>query len=139
MKRESIPDHVIKMMSKSDRKELKLITSDEAQAAYVAKSEKDLQTQISQFLRVNGIWFYNARMDKKTTARKGCPDYLLAWGYQPVAIEVKFGKGKLSEDQVKTHNEMLKNGWRVHTVNSLEQLKQILDALEQEHLQHIKF
>lgn len=135
----SIPENILRRMSVKDRKELGVQTAEEAQATFIARNERELQNQISQFLRMKGIWFYNARMDRATTAAKGVPDYLLAWGYQPVAMEVKFGNGKLSTEQMATHNAMLKNGWRVYIVRSVEDVKIILDSLEREHEKSIKF
>lgn len=141
MKPEHLTDQIKALMTPDARKSLGKhgMTTDEAKAAFVAKSERDLQKQIASLLSVKGIWFCQSRMDKATTQRKGVPDFLLAWGYQPVAFEVKFGNGQLTKEQLSTQAQMCRNGWRFHVVRSLEDVKVILDTLEREHEESIRF
>jgi hypothetical protein len=135
----NLPDNILTKMSAADRRKLGVQTSEEAQAAFVAKNEKQLQNAIASLLNLRGIWFCRSRMDRATTQQKGVPDFLLAAGYRPVALEVKFGKGQLSVEQMTTHNAMLRNGWRVHVVRELSEAREILDALDKEHEDSIKF
>lgn len=139
MRTSEITDNIISKMSPADRKRLNVQSAEEAQAKFIAKSERELQNAIANLLSLRGIWFCRSRMDRATTQAKGVPDFLLAAGYLPVALEVKYGNGHLSVEQMATHNAMLRNGWRVHVVRELGEVKEILDALEQEHTESIRY
>lgn len=137
MKSSELPNHILQKMSPKDRKDLGLLTSEEAIAKFEAKSERDLHKQISNFLSLRGIWFVHSRTDRPTTQSKGVPDYIFVASYIPVGMEVKFGKGKLTPEQTSTLNAMTSNGWRTYTVRSVPELKEILDGLEREHFESI--
>ncbi len=128
MKATELPDTMLKMMSAKDRDALGVQTAEEAMAKFVARNERELQVCIGNLLRLRGIWFYCARTDKRTTTAKGCPDFLFAANCHPIAWEVKHGKGKLSADQERTRDAMIKNGWEWHLVTSVQQAKELLDA-----------
>ena len=81
-------------------------------------SEKELQRQISQLLRLKGIWFSWSRTDKATRGVVGTPDFLFAIKSQPVAFECKVGNGKLSDDQERVKLQMEQNGWYYFVVRS---------------------
>lgn len=131
-----LPDNILRRMSPQDRKPMGKagMTSDEALTKAIARSERDLQGQISNWLNLKGIWFYNARMDKKTTAKVGTPDFLLCFTEmvgstefrRPTALEVKFGNGRLSIEQEQTKRRMEANGWRYHVVRSLIEVIEIV-------------
>lgn len=127
MKPSEIPDHVLKLMSKSARKEMKLQTSEEAQAAFCARSEKELQKQIAGLLTQRGIWFDTDAMSKRRTGTRGSPDFLFSLRGAATAFEAKFGNGKLSADQATAHARMRNNGWRVHVIHSLNEARDILN------------
>lgn len=110
------------------------MTSDEALTKAIARSERDLQGQIANWLNLKGIWFSQSRMDKKTTTRVGTPDFLLCFTEmvgtvefrRPTALEVKFGTGSLSIEQEQTKRRMEANGWRYHVVRSLVEVTEIV-------------
>lgn len=131
MKLSDINDNMRRCMSKSARLAIGAhgLTAEEASAKWAAKSEKQLQQQIVALLRLRGIWFDCDAMHVKRTGTKGAPDFLLALNGQAVAIEAKFAKGLLSDDQEKAHCAMRLNGWRVHVVRSLDEVRAILDRL----------
>lgn len=72
-----LPDNILKRMSPQDRpKGPAGMTAEECAAKSTAKAEKELQQQIRALLDRLGIWYHWSRMDKKTTCRKGTPDFL---------------------------------------------------------------
>lgn len=88
--------------------------------------ESQLQKQIADILRIKGIAFCKARFDRRSNITAGWPDLTFAIKDSsgrgiPIAFEVKVDKNKLSEDQILCHAEMIKNGWKVFCVRSLEQ------------------
>lgn len=118
-----LPSHILEKMDPSQRAKLGKagITAAEAQAKFVARSERDIQSQICNWLNLQGIAFYRAAMNKKTTGRVGWPDFTFAVSGFACALEVKFGPGKLRPEQESTITAMGKNGWRVAVVRSLEE------------------
>jgi hypothetical protein len=130
MKVSAITEGILRCISTAERRKLGKagVTAEEAQEKFVAKSERELQGQIAGLLRIRGIWFHSARMDRKTTGQVGTPDFLLALNGRPVALEAKHAKGKLSPEQIKTHEVMRRNGWRVEVVRSLGDVLGILGS-----------
>lgn len=120
-----LPDHVLRRMDPKDRKSLGKagVTSEEAERKRLARSERELQDQIANYLHYKGIFFVRSRMDKKTTTRKGTPDFIFAlpepgaWHGRPYAIEVKVGSNTLTREQEEVRLQMLRNGWRYFVVN----------------------
>lgn len=130
----TIPDNILRRLSPATRKTLGKagMTSEEAMASFAARSEKELQQQIANLLSLRGIWFCRSRMDKATTQQKGVPDFLFALRGVATAFEVKHGKGKLRPEQEATHAVMEHSGWRVHTVRTLDEARDILNLALQD-------
>jgi len=127
MKTSQVTEAILSRMSKAERAKMPGVqTAEEAQAKFAARSERELQNQIAQYLRLKGIWFFQARMDKPTSGQVGTPDFLMN-GY---ALEVKFEKGKLSDEQIECHDRMRKSGWLVSTVNTFEDARNAIEAFE---------
>jgi hypothetical protein len=118
----------------------------EADAIAASRSEKALQRQIENYLRLRGIEAIRSRMDRKTSNNVGCPDFLFAvtthrqwiehdgdWGHlvAAVALEVKLPGKKLDPEQEKMQAAMTKrpNAWTHRVVNSVEEVKAFLDGL----------
>lgn len=100
-------------------------------------SEKDLHRQIRQLLDAKGIVYFESRMDRPTTQRKGVPDFIFAvwrrceaWIY-PVAWECKIGKGKLSSEQEETFKRLQRppNAWQCTVIRSLDEAIAELERL----------
>ena len=134
-----IPAHVLSKMSAQDRAPLGRAgrTLEEIQDRNTIKAERDLQKQIAQFLRVRGYEFNVSRMDRRKTDRSGWPDYVL--GVRPknrrwaiaVGLEVKLPSGKLSPGQESVLAALAANGWLTKVVRSVEEVKTLLDGLEE--------
>lgn len=131
MRREDITDNILRRIRPADRAALgpQVQTAEEATARFVARSEKHLQEEIANLLRLRGIWFDQDAMCKRRTGTKGTPDFLLVVNGYPLALETKFGNGKLSPDQKSAIKQMQRNGWRVYLVRDLQLVKDILDDL----------
>ena len=89
--------------------------------------EKQLQVQILNLLRLNGIeplWF---RTDKKTTATVGWPDFTFAveQGLKsvPIVWEIKLPGGHLSPDQQRMMHRLTDppNAWVYRVITSVDE------------------
>lgn len=130
MKAELIPDKWLRLMSAEDRKSLGKagLTLVEVFAKEEAKSERELHKMIGNLLRQRSIEFVESRMDKRTTQKRGVPDFLMAIEGQACAIEVKYGNGKLSEEQATMLHklEISPNKWRVVVIRSVDEMLNFL-------------
>lgn len=129
MKTSALTENLLRRMSPASRSQLGVQTSDEAMGAFVAKSEKQLQVQISNLLNQRGIWHYCARMDRKTTAAKGTPDFLACVNGSPIAWECKIDGGRLSPEQERTRDKMISNGWQWRLITNFEAARKHLDSI----------
>lgn len=102
---------------------------EKAKANDVAKVEKwargeesKLQDAIQQFAEMKGCYVLRARMDCKTTFRKGHPD-LSIWGpdKRSVLIEAKTEGNEPDADQIKAINELRIAGAAVTVAYNLKQ------------------
>lgn len=124
-----IPNHILNLMDCKDRLPLGKagVTSTEAQEKIDAKSEKDLQNLIAQYLRQKDIPYIRQAMNKKTTGMPGWPDFCLPFKGNFFAIECKVGANKLSQDQEKCKYMIEKNGGIFIEARTL---KQVLEELK---------
>lgn len=126
-----IPEHIRRLMPQEERADMGkvVMTTGDAQEKIDGRREKELQENIAALLRQRDIWFDWKRMDKRSTATLGCPDFLFCVDGKACAFEVKLPAGVISGDQMRCHIAMLKNGWFVRVVRSeteaLEQLEVI--------------
>lgn len=105
------------------------MTAEEAEAAFVAKNEADLQTLIQTMLQRNGVYVVRQRMDKKSNVKVGCPDLLFSVNGQPVAWEVKMPRKKARPEQVDALTCMARNGWLTAVVTSYDQALSLFKQL----------
>lgn len=123
----SIPENVLRLMKPADRQRLGVMTSEEAMAAFVAKSERDIHKQIIDLLNLRGIAFARNRMDVKSTTTAGWPDFTLAVNGIATALEVKFEKRDLDPEQVECIAKMRANGWKVFVVRTLDEARAAIE------------
>lgn len=116
----TLPDSILRRMSKEDRKALGRggMTVDEAFAKADVKKEAELQNMLVSLLTRNGIICNRSRMDKRKTDMVGFPDIVFAIRGQACAWEVKMPGKKLEPEQVTCINAMRQNGWDVVTIFS---------------------
>ena len=120
-----IPDRILRLMAKKDRPPGQL-TWEEAQAKATVKAERDLQRQIAQYLRLQTLPFYCARMDKRTTNRIGQPDFLICLDGRFVAWVVKVGRNQPSGEQEGELALIRQNGGLAYVVRSFEQARALI-------------
>lgn len=123
-----LPDKFLSRMSASDRKSLGKAgkTSPECRADAMNRSERELQREIAEYLRMRGIEFINPPMNRRSTLPVGWPDFTFAHNGVPVAVEVKVWGETPRQDQKARHEAMRGNGWRVYVVSSLLDLREVL-------------
>jgi hypothetical protein len=103
-----------------------VLVSDEPTRAEI-KSERVLQGQIVNLLRLKGIEVLWHRTDKRSGATVGWPDltFSVEHGLRsiPCAWEIKLPGGKLSEEQVKVMVRMMDppNAWTYKVITSVEE------------------
>jgi hypothetical protein len=119
-----LPEAFLRCISPEQRKNVLggQLTAEEAISRAEVKNERALQSQIVNLLRLKGIEPLWHRTDKKSAATIGWPDLTFAVP-DPCAWEVKFGDGKLSDDQVAMHLRLQTppNCWRVRTIRSVDE------------------
>lgn len=126
-----IPNHILKLMPKEDRPiGIPGMTHEEIEDRNQKRNEREIQGQISNYLRLREIVFCNPRMDKKSNIQEGWPDFSFAYCSIPIGLEVKTSSGTASGAQIATHERMRRNGWQVFIVRSVEEVKVILDTIE---------
>ena len=131
-----LPNNILKCMAPEDRKPLGKagLTSEEALLREAFDRESKLQKLINNFLLLRGIHGVWASTHKKTTTKKGTPDFLFAFRGVPVALEVKMEGRHLEPEQEAMRQKLTDrtNGWRHYLVTSVEQVKRIIDLIESE-------
>lgn len=70
-------------------------------------------------------------MDRKTTGKKGWPDFTFAVNGRACVIEVKVADNKLTEEQERILAGLYRNGWHVGVVRSLQEVKEFLQKVEE--------
>jgi hypothetical protein len=118
-----LPEHILRMIDFAERQKLgrEFRTFEEMQLAAERYTERKLHAQIRNLLSLNALIFFESRMDRRTTQRKGAPDFLFAKNGVPVAWECKTGKSKLRPEQEEMLEAMKKNGWHTKVIRSLQE------------------
>lgn len=130
-----LPAHMVRLISGEDRKKLGIQTDGERMAKWKAKSERELQRQIVNYLKLRGIEVCWHRTDKKSAATIGWPDLTFAVksnGFpMPIGIEVKYGAGVLSREQNDLHARLQANpnAWRIYVIRSFVEVVDLLRDL----------
>jgi hypothetical protein len=69
--------------------------------------ERELHQHVHNWLYKERIYFVTSRMDKRTTQRKGVPDFVCCVKGRFVAIELKVPGQKQTEEQVKEMKDVM--------------------------------
>ncbi len=132
--RTTLPDALLKRIAPAERKAAGLPPPlselvSRAAAKSDVKREKELQNQIENFLRLRGITAIRSGMHRKTSNNLGTPDFLFAiWG-RAVALECKLPGRHPTEDQKRVMAGLVKDGWYVKIVHTLDEALAVLAAL----------
>jgi hypothetical protein len=86
-------------------------------------TERELHKSVGNVLRLRGIEYVESRMDRRTTQRRGVPDFLFAVSTAAVAWELKLPGKKLDPEQQAMFARMTTapNGWRCCVITSVDQ------------------
>jgi hypothetical protein len=123
-----LPDHFLSKLPPEERKKLGRagMTSEEAQASYVARSEKALQLAVSEWLRAQKYPFFSPRFDKRTTWQIGAPDFVVCVEGFFVCVECKSLHGKLSKEQEAIMSYVTMGGGMYLVIHEVEELAKAL-------------
>lgn len=113
-----IPQRVIDQMTPEQRKELGLKTDSERREAYEAGQERKLQADCERELSRRNIVFLH--MSHRAREKQGWPDLVFPYKGRFMAVELKTGVGRLSDDQKKVLENLASNGASCHVVRSLK-------------------
>jgi len=131
------PENILRCMSDAHRKSLgrEGMTKAEAEAAFIAKNEAQLQRQIIQMLNRHGIHVICSQTGKRTTTNIGTPDLLFTVPRRgsdigtPCAWELKMKGNKPTKEQTETMLAMQANGWKCAVVYSYDDALGIFNAV----------
>lgn len=121
-----------KLMTPADRKREKVQTLSEAIDKADAKAETEIQGEIVKYLHLHDIIFIRPPMNKRSMLPPGWPDLTFCYRGAAVGAEAKTAIGKLSSDQVKCHEAMRSNGWRVAVVRSVSDVQKLFREIDAE-------
>ena len=128
-----LPENILRLMKAKDRAQLGkagLLASECHQIA-LAKSEKELQGQIENMLRLANVqWPMRQRTDKRSNLPIGTPDILFVFQGVPVAWEIKMPGQKPREDQERAMRDMTADGWKCSVVKSYDEALALLAELK---------
>lgn len=123
-----LPDHVLRLMNPADRpKGAAGKLRSEIAAAHEVKSEKQLQNQLEDWLRLKGVVVIRQRMDRKSNTVMGLPDLCFCMNGIAFGLECKIQNKSAMPHQQQVMERMTANGWRCGVVHSL---KEMMDVLE---------
>lgn len=117
-----LSEKLLRLTTKQQRDELGLgHTVEEASEKLSRKLERDMHDQFSAWCKLNGILVVHARTDRKSTIRKGWPDFTLLYQGSVICIEFKLPGEKLTEEQVECAKEIAANETWVEVCYSFEE------------------
>jgi len=121
MKTSVLPENILRCMTPEDRAELGQRTSAETVEEWEIRNERDLHKAIRSLLSLRDIEWVESRMDKRTTQRKGVPDFIFSVNGQAIAWEIKTPAGKLSLVQERMLERLMSppNLWNIKVIRSL--------------------
>ena len=128
-----VPENIWKLMSAEDRQQIAhpneppktRRTAEGAVARYVRRTERQEQNTLAGWLAIqeeHGLLVYDwNRPDRRTTNRKGMPDFRVYREDRFLLGEMKIQGAKLSPDQVEMGEKFLKCNTQAQVWNSADQ------------------
>lgn len=115
-----LPESVKRYMPTEERRRDKhLRTIEDIESDTAIKEERDMHEKFMQWLNLNEIYYLQSRMDKKSTIRKGQPDFCITHQGYAVHIEFKYGDNIPSEAQITCIGDIMRGGTPVHVCFSV--------------------
>jgi hypothetical protein len=125
------PDSFISKMEKKDRPR-GWMPYDEAKKKFIAGEERKLQSLVANYLNLHAIYFEQDRMDKRTSGKKGRPDFRCCYRGRFLAIECKAESGRLSSEQAVELARIRKSGGYTCVAMLLEDVQGALREIDYE-------
>jgi hypothetical protein len=128
-------NRIIELMQPEDRPKGRAgMTATEGHERMVRKLEREEQNMLVSWLSLreaDGVLCYDwSRTDRKTTNRKGMPDFRIYRGPYALLGEMKIEDGRLSGDQVEMVEKFMRAGAEVQVWSSAaEAIEKIRDWL----------
>ena len=91
--------------------------------------ESDLQRDGDQWLTDHGVAI-SLHFSIYAREKKGWPDSTFAIRGRACAVEYKVGKRKPTEEQLKCHARLRRDGWQVAVCRSVDELRQFVAQVE---------
>jgi hypothetical protein len=128
-----VPEHLLVLMSKEDRKFLGKtgFTVQELKELHERDTERKIHDDIESYLRRNRIPYDHSRMDKKSTNKLGDPDFKVYVRNRVLFMEIKKPGGKLSEDQKTRIAELKAAGNEVYLCFSYDEARKRIEEFNQ--------
>ncbi len=92
-------------------------------------SENEVHQKFIEWLDEREIPFIHSRTDKRTTTKRGEPDFYVFWMGRVIGVEIKVDKNKLSTHQEKRIAYLRKSGNRVEVCHSVEECIEATEAM----------
>jgi hypothetical protein len=127
-----LPEAFLLAMPPEERKRLGRMgmTNEEARARFVSGQEHKLQALIHNYLQLKGIYYESDRMDKRTSGKKGRPDFRCCFNGYFVALEAKADGETLTAEQAREANRIRANGGKYAVCYTLQDAIQALNFLD---------
>lgn len=129
-----IPGHILSKMNPEDRAPMGKagMTQIELDVRTAARSEKELQGQVCNMLRLRDILYLCQPTSKRSQLVEGAADIHFACSGIPVALECKVEANTQTEAQMRVEAKYRANGWRYRVVRHIDEVIAILRAIEEE-------
>jgi hypothetical protein len=123
-----LPESFLKCLSKKDRESLGKagLTAAEAANKGQTRLERELQSEIVQYLHLHGITVLWFRTDKRTRATIGWVDLTFCKDGVPWGIEAKTDAGRVRAEQYETMRKMTVDGWQCAIVRSFKEFHNLV-------------
>ena len=103
----------------------------DAREKAIAKDEREIQKQISSFLRLRGIWADSDAMHKRRSGTVGTPDFVFPYKGHFVAWEIKCPwSPRLRPEQVQARDAIIAQGGQWRRITSLAEAQQHLREID---------
>lgn len=127
-----LPENILKRMDQKDRASLGKagLTAAEAEAKKLDRDERELQCQIAQLLNLRNIPYFAQRMDKRSTGKRGTPDFICCYRGRFIALECKTGNAQCTQEQLDTLSKIQAHGGAAVVVRTLEEAMHVFAAID---------
>lgn len=133
----NLPANVLDKMNPKDRPKGKAgWTAEECAQKFQSGEEKKLQGLVNNWLLGNGIYFESDRFDRRTSGKRGRPDFRICVEGRWLAVECKAEGCKLSFAQACTLGEISRSGGRIAVAYCLDDVIKAVNELRN-HLREI--